>query len=111
MCLFWTCLWNSDVCQVNRGDEDGGSLCEEGPDSARCSSGPPEALSEGGQLPALLEQSHHRGDVPGAVRTHSVSLFFMEGKRIDHLIPCDSVFLRTFSEVIIVFTCLLASYY
>lgn len=49
----------SSVWQVSGGVEDGSPLCEKGPCSALCGLGPTEALLEGRQLPAFLEQSHH----------------------------------------------------
>lgn len=69
---------NPAVCQINRRVEDGGPLCEEGADSSRRGSGPPEALPERRQLPALLGQSHHTGHVPGGIRTNQVR-FHTEG--------------------------------
>lgn len=85
MSSFTSALWdlceNLAVFQINRRVDDGGPLREEGEDSARRGSGPPEALPEGRQLPALLGQSHHSRHVPGGIRTNQVR-FHPEGKWI-----------------------------
>lgn len=49
--------------QVDGGVKDGGALHEEGAGPAGGGPGPPEALPEGGQLPALLEERHRRQHV------------------------------------------------
>lgn len=41
--------------QIDRGNEDGRPVSEEGACPSNGGPGPPEALSQGGQLPALLE--------------------------------------------------------
>lgn len=61
------------VLQVDPGAEDGSALDEEGAGGAAGGLGPPEALPEGGQLPALLEERHRGRHVQGASWRHLVS--------------------------------------